>query len=105
MQPRTPDAADVADLWSLNRQLEAVGVHDAEGLHATLLGLGLRTVADLALLRDEWVAAELDATLRDHGHSLGDRAKVRRRWRHCQFGTSIAVFCLVYNNRIRHNHN
>jgi hypothetical protein len=62
----------------LAAQLEAVGVHDADGMGAALEGLGLRTPADLELL-DDWAVVELDKELRESGASLGDRAKLRLR--------------------------
>ena len=40
-------------------RLEAVGVHEADGMGAALKCLGLRTPADLELL-DNWAVAKLD---------------------------------------------
>ena len=62
----------------LAARLEAVGVHDVDGMSAALKGLGLQTPADLELL-DDWAVAELDKELKQSGTSLGDRAKLRIR--------------------------
>ena len=59
-------------------RLEAVGVHDTDGMGAALAGLGLRTPDDLDLL-DDWAVADLDTELKAGGTSLGDRTKLRIR--------------------------
>jgi hypothetical protein len=68
----------ISEAELLAARLEAVGVHDVDGMGAALEGLGLRTPADLELL-DDWAVAELDKELRESDASLGDRAKLRIR--------------------------
>jgi hypothetical protein len=73
-----PPVEKQVDVPLLAARLEAVGVHDPQGMSAALEGLGLRTPGDLAVLDDRAVA-ELDTELREDGASLGDWAKLRIR--------------------------
>jgi hypothetical protein len=75
---KTPRRPLQPQLQLLVTRLEAIGVHNNDGMGAALVELGVWTPDDLDLL-DDWAVAELDTELKEGGASLGDRAKLRIR--------------------------